>query len=78
MLNSPIIMCLPAFRLRSPSPAYRPRSFRNCGFLARLNLSSNPADFVAQTDIEHWLPGVLQQVHDLPRRGAQIQMSAVG
>src|SRR4029077_12337687 len=73
----------PAFRLRSPElrssiPPQRPNLFRNRSLLARLNLRSNPPDFVAQAYIEHRLPGVLQQVHDLSRRGSQIEMSAVG
>src|SRR5216684_751547 len=78
MLNSPIIMPPPAFRLRSSIPPQRPNSFRNHSLLARLNLRSNPPDFVAQAYIEHRLPGVLQQVHDLSRGGSQIKMSAVG
>ena len=55
-----------------------PHSFRNHSLLARLNLCSNAPDFVAQAYIEHRLPGVLQQVHDLSRRGPQVKMSAVG
>jgi hypothetical protein len=67
----------PAFRLRS-SPAQRSGSFRNHTLLSRLNLRSNPPNFVAQAYIEHRLPGVLQKVHDLSCRGSQIKMSAVG
>src|SRR6266481_4292782 len=55
-----------------------PNSFRSHSLLARLNLRSNPTDFVAQAYIEHRLPGVLQQIHDLSRRGPQVKMSAVG
>src|SRR6266404_1907322 len=55
-----------------------PNSFRSHSLLARLNLRSNPTDFVAQAYIEHRLPGVLQQTHDLSRRGPQVKMSAVG
>src|SRR6266446_7093136 len=55
-----------------------PNSFRSHSLLARLNLRSNPPDFVAQAYIEHRLPGVLQQIHDLSRRGSQVKMSAVG
>src|SRR5882762_6972255 len=55
-----------------------PNSFRTYLLLARLNLRSHPPDFVAEAYIEHRLPGVLQKVHDLSRRGSQIKMSAVG
>src|SRR6266436_2242114 len=55
-----------------------PNSFRSHRLPPRLNLRSNPPDFVAQAYIEHRLPGVLQQIHDLSRRGSQIKMSAVG
>src|SRR6202047_1437802 len=86
MLNSPIIMPPPLSvyarltlsELRSSIPPQWPNSFRNHSLLARLNLRSNPPDFVAQAYIEHRLPSVLQQVHDLSRRGSQIKMSAVG
>src|SRR4029077_17833643 len=73
----------PAFRLRSPElrssiPPQRPKLFRNRSLLARLNLRSNPADFVAQAYIEHRLPGVLQQVHALSRRSSMVKMSTGG
>src|SRR6266436_10179967 len=55
-----------------------PNSFRSHRLPPRLNLRSNPPDFVAQAYIEHRLPGVLQQIHDLSCRGSQIKMSAVG
>src|SRR6266404_666395 len=55
-----------------------PNSFRSHSLLARLNLRSNAPDFVAQAYIEHRLPGVLQQIHDLSRRGPQVKMSAIG
>jgi len=64
--------------LRSSSPPQRPNSFRPHSLLTSLNLRSNPPDFVAQAYIEHRLPGVLQQIHDLSRRGSQIKMSTVG
>src|SRR5258708_36112771 len=54
-----------------------PNSFRNHSLLACLNLRSNPPDFVAQAYIEHRLPGILQQIHDLSRRGPQVKTSAV-
>jgi hypothetical protein len=72
-------MLVPTFHdLRSPSPAQSPYPFRSRTFFARLNLRPHPAYFIAQADIEHRLPCILQQVHHLSRRSPQIKMNAVG
>lgn len=58
------------------------------GNSVRRNLTSNhrrathgcadSADFVAEADVKHGLGGILNEIDDLARRGAQVKMRAVG
>jgi hypothetical protein len=56
----------------------RPGLFRYCILLARLDYGFDTPDFVTQTDVEHGLLRILEQINNLARRSTQKKIGPIG